>query len=115
MKKNALIASFALFAVLAAVGLTFARQAPASQEAKVTITTKGFVPASLNLKAGVPAKITFLRQTDATCATAVAMPEYKIQKDLPLNKPVVFEITPKKGTFEFVCGMNMLRGKVVVQ
>ena len=116
MKMRSLTVLLTLAALVAVVGLTLARQtAPASQEAKVMVTAKGFEPASLKLKADVPAKITFLRQTNETCATAVVMPDYKVKKDLPLNQPVVIEITPKKGTFEFVCGMNMLHGKVVVQ
>jgi plastocyanin domain-containing protein len=35
---------------------------------------------------------------------------------LPLNEPVVVEFTPKTSAeIAFVCGMNMLRGTVVVQ
>jgi plastocyanin domain-containing protein len=35
---------------------------------------------------------------------------------LPLNEPVVVEFTPRSaGEIGFVCGMNMLRGTVVVQ
>src|SRR5207249_8037337 len=86
------------------------------QTAKIAITTKGFEPASITLKPNVPARVTFLRQTDQTCATSVVIPEYKIKRDLPLNQPVVVEFTPNKtGEFGFACGMNMLKGKVIVQ
>lgn len=87
-----------------------------SQTARIAVTTKGFEPASINLKPNVPARVTFVRQTDQTCATSVVIPEYKINQELPLNKPVVVEFTPAKtGEFTFACGMNMLKGKVVVQ
>ena len=37
-------------------------------------------------------------------------------RELPLNKPVDVEFTPTKtGEFGFACGMNMLKGKLVVQ
>ena len=105
-------------ALIAIGGFAIAQQKKAtgdSQSAKVTVNAQGFQPGSLNLKADVPAKITFLRTTDNTCATSVIFPDYKIQKDLPLNQPVVVELTPKKGTFGFACGMQMVQGKLVVQ
>ena len=104
-------------ALIAMAGFAIAQQKKAgeTQTAKITINAQGFQPSSLNLKADVPAKITFLRTTNDTCATSVVIPDYKIQKELPLNQPVVVDLTPKKGTFGFACGMNMFQGKVVVQ
>jgi RND family efflux transporter MFP subunit len=88
----------------------------AIQSATITVTDQGFEPAHLTLRHGVPARLTFLRKTDATCATEVVIPDYHIKKALPLNQPVVVEITPRKaGSFTFSCGMNMLHGQVVVQ
>jgi plastocyanin domain-containing protein len=87
----------------------------ATQAAKIVITPKGFEPSSITLKKDVPATITFTRQTSNTCATSVQIPEYKIKRDLPLNQPVTVEIKPTKtGEFTFMCGMNMLKGSVVV-
>lgn len=91
------------------------QQTERNQTAKIAVTEKGFEPSTITLKPNVPAQLTFVRQTDKTCATAVAIPEYKINRDLPLNKPVVVEFTPRKtGEFAFACGMNMLKGKLVV-
>lgn len=87
-----------------------------SQAAKVAVTEKGFEPSTITLKRNVPARVTFIRQTDKTCAKAIAIPEYKIERELPLNKPVLVEFTPNRtGEFIFACGMNMLKGKVVVE
>jgi plastocyanin domain-containing protein len=107
------------FTVLIVISLfsvsALALQQSNSQTAKVAVTKSGFEPASLKLKPKVPAKITFLRQTNDTCATSVVISEYKIKKDLPLNEPVVVEFTPAKtGNFAFVCGMSMLRGELIV-
>ena len=82
----------------------------------VKITKKGFVPKELSLQRDVLVRIIFIRQTAETCGTEVLFPEYKISKPLPLNKPVSVEFTPTKaGELKFTCGMDMLRGKVVVQ
>jgi hypothetical protein len=86
------------------------------QGRKVLVTEKGYEPAKLTLRAGVPAQITFVRTTDKTCGTEVLFPSLNIRRALPLNEPVVVEFTPKTSAeIAFVCGMNMLRGTVVVQ
>jgi len=90
-------------------------QQQTEQTAKVLITKNGFEPNNLKLKVNVPAKVTFLRQTNDTCATSVVISEYKIKKDLPLNEPVVVDFKPTKtGKFSFTCGMYMLKGDLVV-
>ena len=80
-----------------------------AQTAKVAVTEKGFEPDAVKLRA-------FIRTTDQTCATEVVFPSRDIKRALPLNEAVVIEFTPEKaGTIAFVCGMNMLKGAVVVE
>jgi Cu+-exporting ATPase len=68
------------------------------------------------LRASTPARLTFVRTTDKTCGTEVVFPSLDIKRALPLNKLVVIEFTPAKtGEIGFACGMNMLRGVVVVE
>src|SRR5215470_14986056 len=86
-----------------------------AQTATVEVTDRGFEPSSLKLKAGTPAKVTFVRKTDATCAKEVVIKEYKIERKLPLNEPVTVEFTPRKGEFTFACGMDMIKGKLIVE
>jgi RND family efflux transporter MFP subunit len=87
------------------------------QTATITVTEKGFTPATVELRAHTLTRLTFLRKTEATCATDVVLPEFDIKKKLPLNRPVVVEIKPRKaGDLVFGCGMDlMLRGKLVVR
>lgn len=86
------------------------------QEATVVVGEAGFEPASLTLRAGVPARVTFLRTTDTTCATEVVFPSLELKRALPLNEPVVVAFTPPaSGEIAFACGMNMIKGSVVVR
>ena len=94
---------------------TMATMQKDTQTATVEITDKGFEPSSLKLKAGVPAKVTFVRKTDETCAKEVVIKEYKINRQLPLNEPVTVEFTPRKGEFTFACGMDMIKGTLIVE
>ncbi len=110
-----------LVAMLAAVFLAPAsadaqsRKSARSQSAKVVIGNYGYDPASIRLKRGVPAKVTFLRVSESTCATEVVFADYGIRRGLPLNQAVTVSFTPRKaGEFAFTCGMNMHRGKLIV-
>jgi len=86
-----------------------------TQNAKIVVNERGFEPAKVALRAGTPARLTFLRTTDKTCGTEVVFPSLDIKRALPLNEPVVIEFTPAAaGEIAFACGMNMLRGAVVV-
>ena len=86
------------------------------QNVTVSVTNAGYRPESFRLKKGVPARITFIRKTEDECGKEVVFPAYNIRRDLPLNEYVTIRFTPKKtGSFSFVCGMNMMRGKMIVQ
>ncbi len=89
---------------------------PKLQSARIEISENGYRPDSIKLRRGVPAKLTFIRTTDATCGTEIVIPNYAINKALPLNVPVVVNFNPRRsGEFAFTCGMGMLRGKLVVR
>jgi plastocyanin domain-containing protein len=86
-----------------------------AQTATVEVNGEGFQPSTVKLKAGVPTKMTFVRKTDQTCAKEVVIKEYNIDRKIPLNEPVTIEFTPRKGEFIFACGMDMLKGKLIVE
>ena len=89
---------------------------PAVQTAKVLLTRDGYKPASITIRKDILLRLTFVRQVEETCGTEISIPEYNIKRALPLNEPIVIEFTPDKiGEIVFVCGMNMLRGKIVVK
>ncbi len=86
------------------------------QAVTVTLTEKGYQPESFKLKQGVPARVTFVRKVEATCGSEIVLADYNIKRELPFNQPVTVEFTPSKsGTIKFACGMDMLRGKILVQ
>ncbi|HEV8591113.1 MAG TPA: cupredoxin domain-containing protein [Pyrinomonadaceae bacterium] len=92
------------------------RAKPRVQTARVLITEKGYSRTSIDLRRGVLTRITFLRQTDATCATEIVIPVYGINRSLPLDTPTIVSFTPKQsGDVNFSCGMNMMRGKLIVR
>lgn len=85
------------------------------QEASVRVTARGFEPPVLTLEEGIPARITFIRTTDDTCATEVVFPALDIRRALPLSQPVAVDFTPHAPEVTFICGMNMLKGTIRVE
>ena len=82
----------------------------------ISVTENGFEPDTFDVQKDAPVRLTFIRKTEKTCATDVVFPDFGITRNLPLNKPVIIEITPRKsGAVVFTCGMNMIRGKVVAR
>jgi plastocyanin domain-containing protein len=67
------------------------------------------------MKAGVPARVTFRRTAESSCATEVVFPSLGIRRALPLDQPVDVRLTPTAGEIAFACGMDMFRGTVVAR
>jgi plastocyanin domain-containing protein len=89
---------------------------PKVQKAVIRVTANGYSPASVRLKKGIEAQVTFIRTTEQTCGTELRIPAYKIQRSLPLNESVTVKFIPSLGgVFKVTCGMNMFRGSIVVK
>ncbi len=86
-----------------------------AQEIKVTVKG-GYSPDIIVVKQNVPVRLNFYRDETSSCSEQVVFGDFGIAKDLPAFKTTPIEFTPDKaGEFNFVCGMNMLRGKLIVE
>ena len=85
------------------------------QEVEVTVRG-GYQPASIVAKAGQPLRLNFTRREATPCGEEVVLPEFGRRAHLPENKTVPIEILPREpGEYQFTCGMNMYRGKLIVE
>jgi plastocyanin domain-containing protein len=76
----------------------------------------GYDPATIRARAGQPLRLVFDRQETSGCSEEVVIPDFNIRRFLPAHQQTTIEITPpKSGTYEFTCGMSMLRGRIVVE
>ncbi len=84
---------------------------------EVDITVSGgYSPEVISIPLGKTTKINFIRTDPTECLSEVVLPDFKIKKELPLNKKVTVEVTPEKtGEFDYACGMNMYHGKIIVK
>ncbi len=82
---------------------------------KITVSGDGYTPALIPLKKGQPVKLAFYRADSNNCGGEVVFSKQNISKKLPVGETVLVEFTPTEaGEIGFACGMDMLRGKLVV-
>ena len=82
---------------------------------EVTVVVRGgYEPATIHVKAGSPVRLVFDRQETSGCSEEVVFPDFGVRKYLPANEQTSLEVTPPRaGTYEFTCGMSMLRGRLI--
>jgi plastocyanin domain-containing protein len=85
------------------------------QEIKVTVKG-GYSPDVIVVRKGLPVRLDFYRDETASCSEQVVFGDFGIARDLPAFKTTPVEFTPdREGEFTFTCGMNMMRGKLIVE
>ena len=85
------------------------------QEVKITVKG-GYSPDRVVVKQGRPVRLDFYRDETSSCSEQVVFGDFGIARDLPAYNTTPVEFTPQKpGEFTWTCGMNMLRGKLVVE
>ena len=91
--------------------------AGASGVQEVTVRVKGgYEPNVIVVRKGQPVRLDFYRDETASCSDTVVFGDFGISRSLPAFKTTSVEFTPDKaGEFIFTCGMNMLRGRLIVE
>lgn len=82
---------------------------------KITVSSNGYEPSSVSVVKGQPVKLAFYRADSENCGGEVVFAKQNIRKKLPVGETVLVEFTPTEvGEIAFACGMDMLRGKLIV-
>lgn len=76
----------------------------------------GYVPAAIRVRAGEPVRLDFHRIDHSSCTEEVVLADFGIRAFLPSGRTTTVEFTPTKaGSYEFACGMGMVRGKIIAE
>jgi plastocyanin domain-containing protein len=85
------------------------------QEVRIVVKG-GYTPDTIVVQAGKPVRLQFYRDETADCSERLVLEEFGIDVALPAFQTTAVEFTPTAaGEFPFRCGMNMLKGVVVVE
>ena len=96
------------------------RAAPAlstggGQEIAITVHG-GYEPSTVRARAGAPLRLVFDRQEKSGCSEEVVFGDFGVRRFLPAFEKTTVELgATKPGTYEFTCGMGMLRGKLILE
>jgi plastocyanin domain-containing protein len=85
------------------------------QEVRVLVKG-GYNPDTIVVQAGKPVRLQFYRDETADCSERLVFDAFGLDVALPAFQTTAVEFTPDvAGEFPFRCGMNMLKGVVVVE
>lgn len=85
------------------------------QEIRITVKG-GYSPDVVVVKQGKPVRLDFFRDETASCSEEVVFGDFGIARRLPAYRTTPVEFTPgEPGEFTWTCGMNMMRGKLIVE
>jgi plastocyanin domain-containing protein len=98
-----------------AMAATPALERTSSGIPEITITVDGgYAPNAVRVPAGSPVRLVFDRRDNSSCSEEVVFPDFGIRKFLPTGEKTAIVITPPAaGQYDFMCGMSMLRGKLI--
>jgi plastocyanin domain-containing protein len=112
----ALIAWINWYFFLAGRGSAVAAEVEDGGLQRVRVEVKGgYTPAVVRVRAGMPVRLEFHRDETNTCTEEVVLPDFGIRTFLPAHRTTPVTFTPAEGTYEFACGMGMVRGKIVAE
>ncbi len=81
----------------------------------IEITAAGLVPPRVSVPANQIVDLVFIRRVTETCGTEVDIPSLNIRRALPLDERVTVRMPPQPpGELSFSCGMDMLKGVIIV-
>ena len=113
-KLAVVIAGLALGAPIARPGFAHAQDGPAVREIEVVVEG-GYKPKRIEVRKGERVRLRFVRKEHGPCTREVLFPKLDIRRELPTHQPVLIELPAlEPGEYEFKCGMNMIKGAVVV-
>jgi plastocyanin domain-containing protein len=102
---------------LADRGTAIAAVSPERGPQRIEIEVKGgYSPAVVRVRAGRKVRLEFRREETSGCTEEVVVPAFGIRTFLPAHQTTPVEFMPEKpGSYEFTCGMGMVRGRIIVE
>jgi plastocyanin domain-containing protein len=118
MSKSRTVLALVL-SVAPAAGIGFFAGDAAAEQTQVKtveiVVDGSYKPDRIEAREGERLRLKFVRKDYSGCTREVVFPSLNIRRTLPTNKAVLIELPAlAPGEIEFRCGMNMVRGTIVV-
>jgi plastocyanin domain-containing protein len=90
------------------------QEQPAVTEIEIVVEG-GYKPNRIEVHEGERVRLKFIRKEYNSCTREVLFPKLGIRRELPPNQVVIIDLPAlTAGEYEFTCGMNMIRGTLMV-
>lgn len=87
----------------------------AGGKVEILVDGQGYHPAEIHAPANAAITLTFTRPDANNCGEELVIASLDLRKDLPVGQTTEIAITtPATGELGFACGMDMYKGKIVV-
>ncbi len=112
----AIITGIALFFFTTSKGAAMSATTSNGTQEQRIVVKGGYSPNRIKVRAGLPVRLVFDRHETSPCSEELVIPDFGIRRDLAPHKSTSVEFTPERaGSYEFTCGMNMLRGTIIAE
>lgn len=83
---------------------------------KITVSKNGFSPEEITIDRSKFSKLAFLRTDSENCGSEIVFSDLNIKKKLPVGEVVLIDLPSnlKGKTLNFACGMDMMKGKLII-
>jgi len=83
---------------------------------EVRVENGVYTPARIEVPAGKPVTLRFMRNDPSPCAEQVLFDDFGVSAELPIGRARDITVTPvQPGEYEFTCQMRMYRGRLVAR
>ena len=76
----------------------------------------GYAPDTIRVKAGGPVRLVFDRRETNSCSEEVVIAALGVRRYLAAHEKTAIDLAaPAPGQYDFMCGMGMLHGRLIVE
>lgn len=90
------------------------KAAAAVKTINIKVSGGTYTPDVVKVKKGEKIRLAFTRDEKPTCGDSLSIPALKINQKIELGKTTYVDVTPKTDLI-WTCGMDMMKGRIVVQ
>ncbi len=92
-----------------------AAESPAGLREIEIVVDGAYKPDRITIAKGERVRLKFVRKDYGACTRELLIPKLDVKRELAPGKPVTVDLPDlEPGEYEFRCGMNMLKGTIVV-
>ena len=85
------------------------------QEARIVVAG-GYSPATIKVRRDQPIRLIFDRRETSSCSEEIVIPDFGVRRFLPAHQQTTVDLPASgPGIHDFMCGMSMLHGRLIVE